>query len=218
MITSHEQKISPRMLEQRKVSVALEIKSIDSDGRFAGYASVFDMTDNQQDRVLRGAFAESIKGRLREIKLLWQHDQSEPIGYFTNMFEDAHGLYVEGVLMMSVARAKEAYALLKEGVLSGLSIGYSPLRYSRDAKTGARLLHKVALWEVSLVTFPANEASRVSVVKRTSFSPQSQTSSDSVCSCTSMYTARTSPRSLSTENKNLHALSMELERALAVIS
>jgi HK97 family phage prohead protease len=153
------------MREQRKVSVPLEIKSIEPDGRFAGYASVFDMTDNQRDRVLRGAFRETLKGRVREVKLLWQHDQAEPIGVFTQMFEDQHGLYVEGRLLMQVARAREAYALLKEGVLSGLSIGYSPLRYSTEPDTGVRLLHRVALWEVSLVTFPANEASRVNVVK-----------------------------------------------------
>ena len=160
-----ERKISPTMREQRKVSVPLEIKSIEPDGRFAGYASVFDMTDNQRDRVLRGAFRETLKGRVREVKLLWQHDQSEPVGYFSDMFEDAHGLYVEGRLLMDVAKAREAYALMKEGVVSGLSIGYSPLRYTTDPDSGVRLLHKVALWEVSLVTFPANEASRISVVK-----------------------------------------------------
>lgn len=165
MMSFHETKISKRMLEQRTYNASLQLKSIDSQGRFAGYASVFDVTDNQRDRVQRGAFRESIKGRAAEIKLLWQHDPAEPIGYFTQLFEDAHGLYVEGVLLLGVARAKEAYALLQSGVLSGLSIGYSPLRYSTDAKSGVRLLHKVALWEISLVTFPANEASRVSVVK-----------------------------------------------------
>lgn len=168
MTHSYETKISRTMREQRKVSVPLEIKSLSEDGRFAGYASVFDLTDNQRDRVMRGAFAESIKGRAREVKLLWQHDQAEPIGYFTKMFEDKHGLYVEGVLLLGVARAREAYALLKEGVLSGLSIGYSPLRYTSEASTGIRRLHKVDLWEISLVTFPANEASRVSVVKQSS--------------------------------------------------
>lgn len=165
MTSDIERKISKRMLEQRTYDAPLQIKSIDEQGRFAGYASVFDLTDNQRDRVLRGAFQDSIKGRVGDIKLLWQHDQREPIGYFTKIFEDRHGLYVEGVLLLGVARAKEAYTLLKQGVLSGLSIGYSPLRYSTDAKSGVRQLHKVALWEISLVTFPANEASRVSVVK-----------------------------------------------------
>ena len=69
-------------------------------------------------------------------------------------------------MLLDVARAKEAYALLKEGVLSGLSIGYSPRRYRMDPDTGVRLLAELDLWEVSLVTFPANDAAQVSVVKQ----------------------------------------------------
>ena len=66
---------------------------------------------------------------------------------------------------MQIARAKEAYALLASGVVGGLSIGYTPVEFSYNADTGTRLLKKVTLWEVSLVTFPANQAARVTVVK-----------------------------------------------------
>lgn len=162
---AYERKVSRNCREQKRIDVPLEIKSVDPDGRFCGYASVFDMVDSQRDVMQRGAFRETLKDRLSEIKLLWQHAAGEPIGYFTAMFEDPHGLYVEGQLLLEVAKAREAYALMKSGVVSGLSIGYSPLRYTTDPDTGVRRLHKVALWEVSLVTFPANEASRVSVVK-----------------------------------------------------
>ena len=151
--------------EQKAMQVRLEVKSVAEDGRFAGYASVFDLVDNQRDIVLRGAFRDTIKDRTHEIKLLWQHEPDELIGYITELFEDEHGLYMEGALMLELARAREAHALLKQGVVSGLSIGYSPLRYQLDPDSGVRRLSKVALWEVSLVTFPANEASRVSVVK-----------------------------------------------------
>ena len=99
------------------------------------------------------------------IKLLWQHKQSEPIGVFEKMFEDEVGLYVEGRLLMDVARAKEAGALMKAGAVTGLSIGYSPVRYRIDGDTGNRLLAEVDLFEVSLVTFPANEQSKITVVK-----------------------------------------------------
>jgi uncharacterized protein len=148
-----------------KRELAFEIKSIADDGRFAGYASVFDMVDAQGDKVMRGAFRETLRGRVGQIKLLWQHDPDQPIGALHQLFEDTHGLYVEGQLMLQIARAREAYALLKSGVLSGLSIGYVPLRVKQDRVAGVRLLLKVALFEVSLVTFPANAASRVSVVK-----------------------------------------------------
>jgi HK97 family phage prohead protease len=161
-----ERKISATMRERKQLGFNLDIKSLDGFGRFAGYASVFDVVDNQRDIILRGAFSNTLKGRTGAIKLLWQHQQEEPIGFFEGMFEDENGLYVEGKLLFEVQRAKEAYSLLKAGVVSGLSIGYSPVRYHIDASTGVRMLAEVALWEVSLVTFPANDAANVTVVKQ----------------------------------------------------
>jgi uncharacterized protein len=161
----YEKKISSSMHERKRMDVSLSLKALDSAGRFAGYASVFDVTDSQKDVVVRGAFRATLAGRVPDIKLLWQHAQHEPIGVFERMFEDTHGLYVEGRLLLEVQRAKEAYALLKAGVVSGLSIGYSPIRYGFDEEKGVRILHEVELWEVSLVTFPANSAAGVTVVK-----------------------------------------------------
>ena len=155
------------MRERKRLDFNLQVKSLDSAGRFAGYASVFDMVDSQKDIILRGAFAETLKGRVGDIKMLWQHQQDEPIGIFERMFEDTNGLYVEGKLLLDVARAKEAYALLKEGAIGGLSIGYSPIKYRLNEKTGVRMLSAVELWEVSLVTFPANDAAKITVVKQT---------------------------------------------------
>jgi HK97 family phage prohead protease len=97
---------------------------------------------------------------------LWQHKQDEPIGVFEQMFEDEMGLYVQGRLLLDVARAREAYALLKQGAISGLSIGYSPTQYKIDANNGTRILSEIELWEISLVTFPANAAAGVTVVKQ----------------------------------------------------
>ncbi len=168
----YDKKISAMMPERKKLAFNLQVKSLDKIGKFAGYASVFDVMDNQNDIILRGAFAETLKGRVAEIKMLWQHNQSEPIGVFDRIFEDVRGLYVEGRLLLDVARAKEAYSLLKEGVVSGLSIGYSPLKYRRHEKTGVRLLSAVELWEISLVTFPANEAAKITVVKQEITRPQ----------------------------------------------
>lgn len=165
MEKDYERKVSRRMWERGRMDVALELKGLSEDGRFAGYASVFDVVDTQRDVVLRGAFQKSIRTRVGQIKLLWQHAMQEPIGYFTTMFEDGHGLYVEGQLMLEVEKAREAYALLKRGVVKGLSIGYSPVRYAVDPDSGVRKLSEVELWEVSLVTFPANEAAQVTVVK-----------------------------------------------------
>lgn len=154
---------SSRLRSQK--SFALEIKSLAEDGSFAGYASVFGVVDNQQDVVAPGAFQATLKNRTQPVQLLWQHQWEEPIGTIEALFEDKRGLYIRGRLLMQVARAKEAHALLKAGVIRGLSIGYNVKRASRNRDTGVRTLLEVELWEVSLVTFPANEAAQVTVVK-----------------------------------------------------
>lgn len=141
------------------------VKSIGEQGRFAGYASVFNVVDHQRDKVLAGAFRAALTEPLSQIKLLWQHQWAEPIGKIDALFEDANGLYMEASLLLNVARAKEAYSLLKEGVVGGLSIGYRPEKYRIEPDTGVRLLEEVTLFEVSLVTMPANPQACVSVVK-----------------------------------------------------
>jgi HK97 family phage prohead protease len=144
---------------------ALQLKSLNEEGRFAGYASVFDMVDNQKDIIQRGAFAKTLRERAGGVKLLWQHQMDEPIGVIERLFEDNRGLYVEGRLILSVARAREAYDLLKSGAMEGMSIGYTPVRFDYEPNTNIRRIHEIALWEVSLVTFPANAHAGVTVVK-----------------------------------------------------
>lgn len=160
-----DKKIGSSMREHKTLQFNLNMKSLDQAGRFAGYASVFDVVDSQRDIIIRGAFAHTLQGRTPLIKLLWQHQQHDPIGVLDRLFEDERGLYVEGTLLLDVQRAREAYALLKSGAVQGMSIGYSPVRYRIDAETGVRILSEVDLWEVSLVTFAANEAAKVTVVK-----------------------------------------------------
>ena len=144
---------------------AFEMKSLAADGTFEGYASVFGVIDSQRDRVHAGAFKASIKHREKPVQLLWQHQWDKPIGVITALFEDARGLYLKGKLLMEVAQAREAYALLKAGVVRGLSIGYSVKRSRRNPDSGVRELLDLNLWEISLVTQPANEAAQVTVVK-----------------------------------------------------
>lgn len=162
----HERKVSASQREHKRLDMQLNVKTIDGDGLFAGYGSVFNLVDSQRDMVLPGAFSETLARRGGDVKLLWQHDAKEPIGRIEEMREDGQGLFIRGRLLLDVSRAREAYALMRAGVVSGLSIGYSPVRYRVDPDTGVRLLAKLDLWEISLVTFPANDAARVTVVKQ----------------------------------------------------
>lgn len=81
------------------------------------------------------------------------------------MREDNEGLYVEGRLLLDIQRAKEAYALLKANVLDGLSIGYRVVESYRCPETNQRVLTKLELLEISLVTFAANPHARIRQVK-----------------------------------------------------
>lgn len=144
--------------------VVFELKSLDESGAFEGYGSVFGVKDSYDEIVAPGAFAESLaSGKMPA--LLWQHRSGEPIGVYTAMAEDNIGLKVTGQLALKTARGAEAYELLKMGAISGLSIGFVTREDSYDRVSGVRTLKKVDLWEVSLVTFPANDAARVQGVK-----------------------------------------------------
>lgn len=146
----------------------IAVKMTDDEGVFEGYGSVFGVKDSYGDVVDSGAFAESLKkhqaaGTLPA--LLWQHNPGKPIGVYTEMREDEKGLFVRGKLALSTEQGREAYELLKMGALRGLSIGFMPV--DTEMGDGVNRLKEIDLWEVSLVTFPANGAANVSGVKST---------------------------------------------------
>lgn len=155
-------------MKTKHLTVPFEIKAVSDDGLFTGYASVFEELDSYRDVVKPGAFAKTLAdwaAKNRRVPVLWQHNGASPIGVFSEIREDSVGLYVEGRLNLDVQQGREAYALLKQGALSGLSIGYSVVRDETDSKSGVRRLFEVRLYEASLVTFPAADSARVQNVK-----------------------------------------------------
>jgi uncharacterized protein len=156
-------RLKDRTMLRDHLDIPFKIKAVADDGLFSGYGSVFGVVDSYQEIVAPGAFKESLEGRMPS--LLWQHRSGEPIGVYTSVKEDPVGLHVEGKLALKTSRGAEAYELLKMGAISGLSIGFMTREDSYDKVTNVRTLKKVDLWEVSLVTFPANDAARVSGVK-----------------------------------------------------
>jgi len=128
-----------------------------------GYASLFGLKDQGGDVVQKGAYAASLKRAQaagRGVKMLWQHDPTQPIGIWDEVREDATGLWVKGRILTEVEKGREAAALLLAGAIDGLSIGYKTVKAERDGK-GQRLLSELELWEVSLVTFPMLPEARV---------------------------------------------------------
>jgi HK97 family phage prohead protease len=143
----------------------LHLKSTDESGEISGYASVFGVTDGHGDVVVKGAFKNTIADFYagKKPKLLWQHDVRSPIGLIEEIFEDNHGLFVRGRLLLEIPKAREVYFLLKNQAIDGFSIGYKiKNNYFKDGK---QYLTDIELPEISIVTFPACEEAVVNDVK-----------------------------------------------------
>ena len=132
---------------------------------FSGIANAAGNVDHHNDRTMPGAFTRTLREKGKRRKLLNQHNPTEPIGY-VDLAEDLKGnlRVTEGRLVPGVQKAEEAYLLLKAGVLDAMSIGYE-VANARFDSNGVRQLLDVDIWEVSLVTFPANPAAIVERVK-----------------------------------------------------
>lgn len=152
-------------MKKRFLDCPVELKAVDdSSGKFTGYGSVFGVIDSYNESVEKGAFLESLSKHGMPA-LLWQHRSSEVCGVYTVAKEDERGLYLEGQLNLETQVGREAYALLKQGALNGLSIGFRPLVEEVNKETGVIHIKKLRLYEVSIVTFPANEDATVGSVK-----------------------------------------------------
>ncbi len=143
-----------------------EFKSIDRDtGAFTGYASVYGNVDRGGDVVANGAFTRTMQAN-PDVPILWQHNMTEPIGV-GSVQDSQDGLVINGQLNLEVAKAREAFALMKQGAVKGLSIGYDAINWRWDGNV--RVLEELRLWEVSVVTFPMNELATVTAVKSTGY-------------------------------------------------
>lgn len=142
------------------------IGTVEADGTFSGYASLFGRTDLARDVVEPGAFSRALRLRgAAGIRMLFQHDPAEPIGTWLDIAEDERGLRVKGRLTQGVGRAREVLELMRAGALDGLSIGFRTVRARKDAATRTRRIIEADLWEISVVTFPMLPDARIEAVK-----------------------------------------------------
>ncbi len=125
---------------------------------FDGYGSVWGRVDSYGDTVLKGAFAESLKSR--RPMMLFGHNPGRVPGKWVSAAENDQGLLLKGQLTPGHSEAADIAASLKFGSLNGLSIG----GYTTDAETqksGGRLIKSFDLYEVSIVSMPAEQEARI---------------------------------------------------------
>jgi hypothetical protein len=143
---------------------ALELK-FDGEGRFEGYASMFNGVDAYGDTIIPGAYKKTVKRKAgdRPIRMRWNHF-GPVIGKWLEMGEDEKGLYVKGELTPGHSVAKDVYASMRHGAVSGMSIGYIA-RSAREKAEGGRELKEIDLIEISVVEDPADLGARITGMK-----------------------------------------------------
>lgn len=147
--------------------LSLKSRNLFSDGKtseykiVSGYGSIFDIVDSHGDIIVKGAFSCANQ---KQVKLLWQHDPNEPIGFVKNLIEDDKGLWIDAEINTKISRGSDAVSLIEQGVITDLSVGFFLKKYSYNSKN-QRVIYDLDLVEISIVTFGANKDSKIKHVK-----------------------------------------------------
>lgn len=146
----------------------------DSRGRFSGYASVFNGTDSDGDTILPGAYAKSLASGAK-IRGFLNHDHWDvPLYDILDAKEDGRGLYIEGQIDFKHHLGESVYSAMERGAMDAFSVGFTECEFTpkddadripQSRGYGNRLIKSVNLMEVSIVTWPADDAARISQVK-----------------------------------------------------
>lgn len=155
------------MNQPDRIYGVMRVKSVDEDAReITGIASTIG-SDRDGDIV----DPQGAQFKL-PIPLLWQHDSSQPIGQVVTAKVTADGIEIKAKLALPtadmpsqmVARLNEAWALIKSGLVRGLSIGFRALEYAFLDSGGIHFTR----WdwhELSAVTIPANSEATITAIK-----------------------------------------------------
>ena len=157
---------------ENKFYSLLDVKSIDDNQRIIKGIATDVSPDHVGDRIdLQG-----IELTAATVPLLIQHDHNLPIGTVTDLQPTAKGLMMTAKLPTKVdspelqKRIDTAYSEIKEGLRTGLSIGFIGLDWDYLADD-TRLFTKIKLLEVSVVTIGCNPRAGITEVKRLAQTP-----------------------------------------------
>lgn len=146
----------------------MEVKAVSEDARIITGIATTPTPDRMGDVVV----SEGAVFKL-PIPLLWQHDHDAPVGQVTKARVTADGIEVTAQLIKPtddmpsqlVARLSEAWSSVKTGLVRGFSIGFRPIEYD-PLKSGGLLFKKWEMFELSIVTIPANAEATITAIKR----------------------------------------------------
>lgn len=153
-------------IERKLIDLAaVDVKMLDeAAGIFEGYASTFHGVDSYGDMILPGAYANTLTNRARPVQLRWNHT-GPVIGKWLEAYEDDKGLRVKGQIVLGHSVGRDAYALMKAGAVTGLSIGYRIPSGGSEKDGRIRKLKRIDLVEISVVETPADMGAQIGDVK-----------------------------------------------------
>jgi HK97 family phage major capsid protein/HK97 family phage prohead protease len=146
---------------QRAYSV-LTVKSVDDDLRIIEGVASTPTPDRMGDVVdPKGVTFKT------PLPLLWQHRSDQPIGHVLSANVTSEGIAIRAQIAKGVLpRIDEAWALIKSGLVRGLSIGFRATEDPEHIK--GTFGFKFTKWEwleLSAVTIPANAEASINTIK-----------------------------------------------------
>ena len=151
-----------------------EIKArADENGIIEGYFSTYDETpDSYGDIIAPGAFTETIKKRQdsgHPFPLCFNHDFSKVIGAVDSVEDTEKGHFIKAHFL-DTELAQDVRKMLQSEAIYQFSFAYDVLGWERPTEEQAKrgifnVLTKLEVFEISVVTVPANQNAVVTEVK-----------------------------------------------------
>lgn len=139
----------------------LEVKRVDEDARIITGMATTPTPDRVQDIVEPDGAQFKLP-----LPLLWQHDSKQPIGHVTHAKVGKDGIEIIAKIAKGVtAEIDRAWALIKAGLVQGLSIGFKEIETSFIEKTNGIRFLKWEWLELSAVTIAANSEASIATIK-----------------------------------------------------
>ncbi len=162
-------KIESLMKQDKIYTLLSKIKAVSQDSStitIRGMASTSDI-DRTGDIIEPSAWQKGgMKNYLNNPIILFNHDYNRPIGRGTDLKITDTGLEITA----KISKADPYIAqLITDGVLSTFSVGFKVKDADYMKDTGGLLIKDAELYEISVVSVPANQAATFELVK--SFSP-----------------------------------------------
>ena len=120
-----------------------QVRAAEGERKIGGYAAVFEqwtrIGPRFEEKIAKGAFASSLPNG--DIRALWSHNTDLVIGRTRNgslkLREDDTGLAFD-LLLPDTTQGRDAFTLIKEGFVTGVSFGFRVKKDSWECGEGEK--------------------------------------------------------------------------------